>query len=233
VPPRPAAAPAAAAAGSSKPKAAQPSKSTAVVEDDEEIADDVTDYDNFANVSTVHLEAMGLIPHPSPACEAASLSSVPSPDCDYVVKLPSFVLQSECDFWPVQCVCCSWLCAALALLLQQQRVTNPHQQQLAGAVQSEPPGAAAGLEDLLTHHQPPADSLPRPASACSPYLPCAPEHRRFQLLLILCRAPACTCTCTCTHSRGHLCPSVPGCAPGLCSPRAEAAWGGEGRLLPG
>lgn len=66
-----------------------------MVEDDEEIADDVNDYDNFANVGTCDLEKLGLIPHPSPACEAASLSSVPSPDCDYVVKLPSFVLQSE------------------------------------------------------------------------------------------------------------------------------------------
>lgn len=88
----------AAAAAASKPKAPQqpkPSKQQQVVDDEDEIADDVAEYDNFANVSTANLETLGLIEHPSPACEAASLSSVPSPDCDYTVKLPSKVLQSE------------------------------------------------------------------------------------------------------------------------------------------
>lgn len=87
--PRPA--PAAAA----QPKAPKPSTKQQIEDDEDEIADDVAEYDNFANVSTCDLERLGLIEHPSPACEAASLSSVPSPDCDYVVKLPSYVLQSK------------------------------------------------------------------------------------------------------------------------------------------
>lgn len=85
--------PAAAAGPSKAPK--QPSKQQQQVDDDDEIADDVAEYDNFANVSTRDLETLGLIGHPSPACEAASLSSVPSPDCDYALKLPSHVLKSE------------------------------------------------------------------------------------------------------------------------------------------
>lgn len=91
VPQRPAAAAAAAAAGSSKAKA----KTAAVQDDDDELADDVAEYDNFANVSTRDLETLGLVGHPSPACEAASLSSVPSPDCDYALKVPSHVLKCE------------------------------------------------------------------------------------------------------------------------------------------
>jgi hypothetical protein len=87
---------AAAAAAASKPKdPQQPKPAKQVVNDEDEIADDVAEYDNFANVSTADLETLGLIEHPSPACEAASLSSVPSPDCDYTVKLPSKMLQSE------------------------------------------------------------------------------------------------------------------------------------------
>jgi hypothetical protein len=89
------------AAAASKPKAPQqpkPPKQQQVVDDEDEIADDVAEYDNFANVSTANLETLGLIEHPSPACEAASLSSVPSPDCDYTVKLPSKVLQSEFEW---------------------------------------------------------------------------------------------------------------------------------------
>jgi hypothetical protein len=74
---------------------APPPKKQQIVDDEDEIADDVEDYENFANVSTRDLETLGLIEHPSPACEAASLSSVPSPDCNYAVKLPSYVLQSE------------------------------------------------------------------------------------------------------------------------------------------
>lgn len=85
--------PAPAAAGpKAKPSA---NKQQQQVDDDDEIADDVAEYDNFANVSTRDLETLGLIGHPSPACEAASLSSVPSPDCDYALKLPSHVLKSE------------------------------------------------------------------------------------------------------------------------------------------
>lgn len=87
-------------------KTAQPSKPSKqqLLDDDDEIADDAEDYDNFANVSTRNLETLGLLAHPSPACEAASLSSVPSPDCYYAVKLPSRVLQSESNshFQPVQ-----------------------------------------------------------------------------------------------------------------------------------
>lgn len=85
------------AAPQNKKTAAQPSKPSKqqLLDDDDEIADDAEDYDNFANVSTRNLETLGLLAHPSPACEAASLSSVPSPDCDYAVKLPSRVLQSE------------------------------------------------------------------------------------------------------------------------------------------
>jgi hypothetical protein len=81
-------------AAANKAPPPKPSKQQ-IVDDEDEIADDVEDYENFANVSTRDLETLGLIEHPSPACEAASLSSVPSPDCDYALKLPSYVLQSE------------------------------------------------------------------------------------------------------------------------------------------
>lgn len=64
----------------------------------QEIGDDAEDYENFANVSTKALENYGLSPHPSTICEAATLSSVPSPEVDYTLKLPSHVLQSECSF---------------------------------------------------------------------------------------------------------------------------------------
>jgi hypothetical protein len=61
----------------------------------QEIGDDAEGYENFATVSSNALEGYGLAPHPSPVCEAATLSSVPSPDCDYTLKLPGHVLKSE------------------------------------------------------------------------------------------------------------------------------------------
>jgi hypothetical protein len=62
----------------------------------QEIGDDAEGYENFATVSSNALEGYGLAPHPSPVCEAATLSSVPSPECDYTLKLPGHVLKSEC-----------------------------------------------------------------------------------------------------------------------------------------
>eukprot|EP00878_Enallax_costatus_P023440 GHUV01024933.1.p1 GENE.GHUV01024933.1~~GHUV01024933.1.p1 ORF type:complete len:410 (+),score=80.43 GHUV01024933.1:835-2064(+) len=69
-------------------------KQVILEEEDEEIGDDAEDYENFANVSTTALETFGLAPHPSPVCEAATLSSVPSPESDYSLKLPAHVLKS-------------------------------------------------------------------------------------------------------------------------------------------
>lgn len=63
---------------------------------EQEIGDDAEGYENFATVSSNALEGYGLAPHPSPVCEAATLSSVPSPECDYTLKLPGHVLKSEC-----------------------------------------------------------------------------------------------------------------------------------------
>eukprot|EP00775_Hariotina_reticulata_P014309 gene14309-36_t len=87
---------AAAQAAANKASAGLKSKKQVIVDDsdDEGIGDDAQDYANFANVSTSDLERYGLAPHPSPVCEAATLSSVPSPEVKYSVKIPANVLQS-------------------------------------------------------------------------------------------------------------------------------------------